>query len=159
MSSASKVGEIFTAAGAAFSRLGELTMSLHPTAEPNPASGKWTEQEIELLKSSVKRFGEDLNKISDVIKNRTTSQIKAQLKRKAYEDAGLQPPTDASPKKQVSQKPTISEQPQPKKQRSSAEVTLSALNAPESDVDIEGLGESSASKKLEFDSDMDSNLL
>ncbi|XP_052822721.1 chromatin complexes subunit BAP18-like [Octopus bimaculoides] len=67
-----QVGEIFTAAGAAFSRLGELTMSLHPTAEPNPASGKWTEQEIELLKSSVKRFGEDLNKISDVIKNRTT---------------------------------------------------------------------------------------
>jgi len=32
------------------------------------------------------------------------------------------------------------------------EVTLSALNAPESDVDIEGLGEASASKKLDFDS-------
>ena len=32
------------------------------------------------------------------------------------------------------------------------EVTLSALNAPEGDVDIEGLGDSSASKKLDFDS-------
>lgn len=31
-----------------------------------------------------------------------------------------------------------------------ADVTLSALNAPESDVDIEG--DSSSSKKLEFDS-------
>ncbi|GAB1609919.1 chromatin complexes subunit BAP18-like isoform X1 [Argonauta hians] len=118
MSSASKVGEIFTAAGAAFSRLGELTMSLHPTAEPNPAR----------------------------------SQIKAQLKRKAYEDAGLQLSADASPKKPVTHKHAVSEQSQPKKQRSSAEVTLSALNAPESDVDIEGLGDNSASKKLEFDS-------
>ena len=32
------------------------------------------------------------------------------------------------------------------------EVTLSALNAPESDVDIEGLGDTGASKKLDFDS-------
>lgn len=31
-----------------------------------------------------------------------------------------------------------------------ADVTLSALNAPESDIDIEG--DSSSSKKLEFDS-------
>jgi hypothetical protein len=34
-------------------------------------SGKWTETEIEMLKNSVKRFGEDLNKISDIIKART----------------------------------------------------------------------------------------
>ncbi|KAG5897439.1 hypothetical protein JTB14_002700 [Gonioctena quinquepunctata] len=33
MSSASKVGEIFTAAGQAFNRLGDLTMQLHPNAE------------------------------------------------------------------------------------------------------------------------------
>ena len=37
------------------------------------------------------------------------------------------------------------------------EVTLSALNAPESDVDIEGLGEGSASKKLDFDSGINLN--
>ncbi|GFS15774.1 chromatin complexes subunit BAP18-like [Elysia marginata] len=35
----------------------------------------------------------------------------------------------------------------------STEVTLSALNAPEGDVDIEGLSESGANKKLDFDSD------
>ncbi|XP_068150673.1 ras-interacting protein RIP3 isoform X2 [Drosophila tropicalis] len=33
MNSATKVGEIFTAAGQAFSRLGDLTMQLHPNAE------------------------------------------------------------------------------------------------------------------------------
>ncbi|WAR28841.1 BAP18-like protein [Mya arenaria] len=121
MSSASKVGEIFTAAGAAFSKLGELTMQLHPSAEPTNASGKWTEQEIDALRNSVKRFGDDLNKISDVIKIRTTSQIRTQLK----------------------------------------QVTLSALNAPESDVDIEGLGDAGTSKKLDFDSGeyLDSSLL
>ncbi|XP_025080258.1 chromatin complexes subunit BAP18-like isoform X1 [Pomacea canaliculata] len=169
MSSASKVGEIFTAAGAAFSKLGELTMQLHPTAEQNTSGGKWTDQEIELLRTSVKRFGEDLNKISEVIKSRTVSQIRNQLKRKAYEDAGLQPPVTSPTKPSAKSVQGVAEQhgkkqktsePAVKKQRTSvAEVTLSALNAPEGDVDIEGLGDSSASKKLDFDSDVDSSML
>ncbi|XP_033760446.1 chromatin complexes subunit BAP18-like isoform X2 [Pecten maximus] len=131
MSSASKVGEIFTAAGAAFSKLGDLTMQLHPTAEPSPSS----------------------------------TQIRTQMKRKSYEEAGLPQPTD-SPKKVVLDKklvtvttaPTataVAGEPQAKKQKN--DVTLSALNAPESDVDIEG--DSSSSKKLEFDSDVDSSML
>ncbi|GBO26922.1 hypothetical protein AVEN_169700-1, partial [Araneus ventricosus] len=33
-SNSSKVGEIFTAAGAAFSKLSELIMTLHPVGEP-----------------------------------------------------------------------------------------------------------------------------
>ncbi|XP_052782503.1 chromatin complexes subunit BAP18-like isoform X2 [Mya arenaria] len=165
MSSASKVGEIFTAAGAAFSKLGELTMQLHPSAEPTNASGKWTEQEIDALRNSVKRFGDDLNKISDVIKIRTTSQIRTQLKRKAYEDAGLQPPSEQSPKKQstqqkqAQQQTVVVQQQQAAKNQEIREVTLSALNAPESDVDIEGLGDAGTSKKLDFDSDLDSSLL
>ncbi|XP_070173852.1 chromatin complexes subunit BAP18-like isoform X2 [Littorina saxatilis] len=156
MNSASKVGEIFTAAGQAFSKLGELTMQLHPTAEQNTSGGKWTDQEIEMLRSSVKKFGEDLNKISEVIKSRTVSQIRNQLKRKAYEDAGLQPPTATPTKGQV--KVSTSSESHSKKQKTS-EVTLSALNAPEGDVDIEGLGDSSTSKKLDFDSDVDSSIL
>ncbi|XP_005096408.1 chromatin complexes subunit BAP18 [Aplysia californica] len=169
MSSSSKVGEIFTAAGSAFSKLGELTMQLHPSSDQGAGGtgGKWTDQELEMLRGAVKRFGEDLNKISDVIKSRTISQIRTQMKRKAFEDAGLQPPTAGS--KGVSQAKVVTKpvqavsaqvvgEPQAKKQKTS-EVTLSALNAPEGDVDIEGLGDNSGHKKLDFDSDVDSSLL
>lgn len=142
-------------------------MQLHPSAEQSPASGKWTEQEVEALRTCVRRFGEDLNKISDVIKARTTTQIRTQLKRKAYEDAGLPPPSEPSPKKQAAQKQqqqqqqqqqVVVEQPSAKKPER-REVTLSALNAPESDVDIEGLGDAGGARKIDFDSDLDSSLL
>ncbi|XP_037902672.1 chromatin complexes subunit BAP18 [Hermetia illucens] len=88
MNSATKVGEIFTAAGTAFNRLGELTMQLHPTAD-SPAGSKWTDEEIEMLHASINRFAEDLNKISLRIKSRTVSQIRQTLKKKAFEDAGI----------------------------------------------------------------------
>lgn len=41
------------------------------------------------LRLAVKRFGEDLNKISDGIKSKTISQIRTGIKRKSYEDAGV----------------------------------------------------------------------
>ncbi|XP_018787899.1 PREDICTED: putative mediator of RNA polymerase II transcription subunit 26 isoform X1 [Bactrocera latifrons] len=97
MNSATKVGEIFTAAGQAFSRLGDLTMQLHPNAES--PSGKWTEEEINMLHSSILRFSDDLNKISSSIKNRTVSQIRQALKKKAFEDAGI--PAKQVPVQQV----------------------------------------------------------
>nr|XP_041568142.1 chromatin complexes subunit BAP18 isoform X5 [Taeniopygia guttata] len=43
----SGVGEIFSAAGAAFSRLGELTMQLHPGTDSSPAGAQ--------LKAAAKR--------------------------------------------------------------------------------------------------------
>ncbi|XP_030384200.1 uncharacterized protein LOC115631553 isoform X2 [Scaptodrosophila lebanonensis] len=46
MNSATKVGEIFTAAGQAFSRLGDLTMQLHPNAESQSASGSQIRQAL-----------------------------------------------------------------------------------------------------------------
>ncbi|CAH1780919.1 unnamed protein product [Owenia fusiformis] len=154
MSSAKRVGEIFTAAGEAFSRLGELTMQLHPSAEPSPTSGKWTDAEIEILQTAVKRFGDDLQKVSEIIKTRTLSQIKTQLKRKAFENAGLT--TEKSPEGKKAEKATAkkSGQPASKKQKTS-EVTLNALNIPDADIDIEGLGPDQQQKKLEFDSDVD----
>lgn len=68
----------------------------------------------------------------------SSTQIRTALKKKAFEDAGL-------PVRQVT-----AIQPQPTQQQTimKQEVTLNMLNAPESEVDVEGLHEE---VKLEFD--------
>ncbi|KAF0022879.1 hypothetical protein F2P81_024860 [Scophthalmus maximus] len=181
-SASAKVGEIFSAAGAAFTKLGELTMQLHPVSDSSPAGAKWTETEIEMLRLAVRRFGDDLNNISSVIKERTVAQIKSTVKRKLYEDSRV-PISSESPKKNVKKSavavapapapsaPAMIAVPPPQvvvatgmqsgaslappiKKQKTADVTLSALN--DSDVnsdlvDIEGLGDGSSNKKLNFD--------
>ncbi|XP_026791877.1 chromatin complexes subunit BAP18 isoform X3 [Pangasianodon hypophthalmus] len=155
-SASTKVGEIFSAAGAAFTKLGELTMQLHPVADSSPAG----------------------------------AQIKTTVKRKLYEDSGV-PLSSDSPKKSTKKVPVAMAPPPPPtviavptsqvvvttglqgpstgtasiKKPKTADVTLSALN--DSDVnsdlvDIEGLGDSSATKKLNFDQEslnLDSSLI
>ncbi|KAM3601829.1 uncharacterized protein V6R79_019738 [Siganus canaliculatus] len=190
-SASAKVGEIFSAAGAAFTKLGELTMQLHPVSDSSPAGAKWTETEIEMLRVAVRRFGDDLNSISTVIKERTVAQIKSTVKRKLYEDSRV-PISSESPKKTV-KKTAVAVAPAPAapamiavptsqvvvatgmqsspslappiKKQKTADVTLSALN--DSDVnsdlvDIEGLGDGSSNKKLNFDQEslnLDSSLI
>ncbi|XP_035265634.1 chromatin complexes subunit BAP18 isoform X4 [Anguilla rostrata] len=188
-SASTKVGEIFSAAGAAFTKLGELTMQLHPVADSSPSGAKWTDTEIDMLRSAVRRFGDDLSTISSVIKKRTVAQIKTTVKRKLYEDSGV--PISESPKKPTKKAsiaissapppaiitvPTAqvvvttglqgpSSAPQAIKKQKTADVTLSALN--DSDVnsdlvDIEGLGDGTTTKKLNFDQEslsLDSSLI
>lgn len=134
--SAAKVGEIFREAGTAFHKLSEMTMLLHPMGDTQPG-GKWSEEEIEMLRNCVHRFAVDLNKLSQHIKARTVSQIRTTLKKKAFEDAGI-------PVRQVSSTVTSSSQ-QP-------QVTLNMLNASENEVDVEGL---SGDVKLEFETSND----
>ncbi|XP_028178612.1 chromatin complexes subunit BAP18-like isoform X2 [Ostrinia nubilalis] len=133
--SAAKVGEIFREAGTAFNKLSEMTMLLHPMGDSQPG-GKWTEEEIEMLRACVHRFAIDLNKLSQHIKNRTASQIRTTLKKKAFEDAGI-------PVRQVSSTVTNCQTPSPTPQ-----VTLNMLNATENEVDVEGL---TGDVKLEFE--------
>ncbi|XP_069580797.1 chromatin complexes subunit BAP18 isoform X1 [Brachyistius frenatus] len=161
-SASTKVGEIFSAAGAAFTKLGELTMQLHPVADCSPAGP---------LPPS--------------------SQTKSSVKRKLYED-GAPPTSSDGPKKvlkkagaavarampgtpavlSVSTTQVVSSglqgppsgQPPLKKQKT-ADVTLSALN--DSDVnsdlvDMEGLEGSNSKKLNNFDQDtlnLDSSLI
>ncbi|XP_051780171.1 chromatin complexes subunit BAP18 isoform X5 [Erpetoichthys calabaricus] len=154
-SASTKVGEIFSAAGAAFTKLGELTMQLHPVADSSPAG---------------------------------SAQIKTTAKRKLYEDSGVPLPSESPKKVQKKMQASLTATPAViavpagqvvvgaglqeasatqaiKKQKTSADVTLSALN--DSDVnsdlvDIEGLGDGSTAKKLNFDQDslnLDSSLI
>ncbi|XP_061382045.1 chromatin complexes subunit BAP18-like isoform X3 [Danaus plexippus] len=130
---ASKVGEIFREAGSAFNKLSEMTMLLHPMGDTQPG-GKWTDEEIEMLRSCVHRFAIDLNKLSQHIKARTVSQIRSTLKKKAFEDAGI-------PVRQVSSMGN-----------NALQVTLNMLNASENEVDVEGLNND---VKLEFEAGND----
>ncbi|XP_035219837.1 chromatin complexes subunit BAP18-like isoform X2 [Stegodyphus dumicola] len=159
-SNSSKVGEIFTAAGAAFTKLGELTMTLHSVGEPSPSSGKWTMQEMEMLKTAVKSFGTELERINDSIKNKNieirpthSSQMKAPVKRKSFEDPNIgikkQMPAGTATIKTVSQDKiralnAVISQSTPK-----SEITLNMLNAMEPEVDVEGL---TSANKLDYDS-------
>ncbi|XP_042368174.1 chromatin complexes subunit BAP18 isoform X2 [Plectropomus leopardus] len=158
-SASTKVGEIFSAAGAAFTKLGELTMQLHPVADASPAGGQ--------TKSTVKRkLYEDgaLPNPSDGPKK----VVKKTIATVAMATQGT-PTVISVPTAQVvvasGLQGSPSSQPTLKKQKT-ADVTLSALN--DSDVnsdlvDIEGLGEGSNSKKLNnFDQDnlnLDSSLI
>ncbi|KAJ8737305.1 hypothetical protein PYW07_000576 [Mythimna separata] len=122
--SAAKVGEIFREAGTAFTKLSEMTLMLQPTDDATPGS-KWSEEDVEMLRGCVNRFAVELNKISQHIKNRTITQIRTTLKKKAFEDAGIPIPT--------------------------RQVTLNMLNASENE-DADGLG---SDVKLEFESTND----
>ncbi|XP_063787023.1 chromatin complexes subunit BAP18 isoform X4 [Pseudophryne corroboree] len=142
-SASTKVGEIFSAAGAAFTKLGELTMQLHPVTDSSPAG----------------------------------AQIKFAVKRKIYDDSGV-PLSCDSPRKVVkkvvpvsSSVPSVITVSAPQvvsgttlpegsqgamRKRKSSDVTLSALNDSDANsdlVDIEGLGDRSTVKKLNFDQD------
>ncbi|KAI3376700.1 hypothetical protein L3Q82_017132 [Scortum barcoo] len=137
-----QVGEIFSAAGAAFTKLGELTMQLHPVADSSPASGQ--------MKSTVKR-----KLYEDGALPVSSDTSKKVIKKPSATGVMATPTVIPVPTAEVvvtsGLQGSSSSQPPPPKKQKTADVTLSALN--DSDVnsdlvDIEGLGDGSNSKKL-----------
>ncbi|KAK7910308.1 hypothetical protein WMY93_014992 [Mugilogobius chulae] len=151
-SASTKVGEIFSAAGAAFTKLGELTMQLHPVADASPAGNQ--------TKSTAKRKTFEDGSLAPSDGPKKTS------KKSSAKQSTLVPMTPGQlvgPGARL-QNPNSTQL--PLKKQKTADVTLSALN--DSDVnsdlvDIEGLDDGSTPKKLNtFDQDnlnLDSSLI
>ncbi|KAM9728702.1 BPTF-associated chromatin complex component 1 isoform 2-T3 [Menidia menidia] len=159
-SASAKVGEIFSAAGAAFTKLGELTMQLHPVSDSSPAGAQ--------IKTTVKRKLYEDSRVPI-----SSESPKKPVKKAAVSMAtAAAPPAPAMIAVPASQQVVVATGMQnspslapPIKKQKTADVTLSALN--DSDVnsdlvDIEGLGDGSSSKKLNFDQEslnLDSSLI
>jgi hypothetical protein len=52
---------------------------------------KWDEEDVEMLRVAVRRFGEDLSKVSDSIKQKTTGPGKLILKKRQSDDSIVSP--------------------------------------------------------------------
>uniref|UniRef100_A0A3P9IE35 Zgc:92664 n=1 Tax=Oryzias latipes TaxID=8090 RepID=A0A3P9IE35_ORYLA len=150
-----QVGEIFSAAGAAFTKLGELTMQLHPVSDSSPAGAQ--------IKSTVKRKLYEDSRVPI-----SSESPKKTVKKAAVSMAPATPAMITVPSSQVVVATGMQNNPPlapPIKKQKTADVTLSALN--DSDVnsdlvDIEGLGDGSSNKKLNFDQEslnLDSSLI
>lgn len=118
--------------------------------------GKWTEEEVEMLRGCIKRFAEELNKITHHIKTRTINRLRTNLKEKAFKHAGI--PVRKVSRTDTSSQPAPHVAPAPLRDlirqtvlRLDAEVTLNMLNASEAE-EADGL---SREIKLEFDSAYD----
>lgn len=53
------------------------------------SNSKWSQEEVDMLKTSVTKFNDDLNQLSSHIKAKQSSQIRQTLKSKSYQQAGL----------------------------------------------------------------------
>nr|XP_021193009.2 uncharacterized protein LOC110378183 isoform X1 [Helicoverpa armigera] len=107
-----KVSEIFREVGIAFSTLSEITILLQHTEE-SPPGGKWTEEGVEMLRGCIKRFAEELNKITHHIKTRTMYHLRRLLEMDSgvIRDVSSSPP--GAPPPQVQQAPEPAPLPEP----------------------------------------------
>ncbi|AWO95806.1 putative chromatin complexes subunit BAP18-like [Scophthalmus maximus] len=145
-SASTKVGEIFSAAGAAFTKLGELTMQLHPVADSSPAGGPTKSMaKRKLYEDGAPPASSDGPK--KVVKKATapltmatqgTPTVISVPTAPAVLPSGLQGP----PSSQA-----------PLKKQKTADVTLSALNDSDVNSDLVDMEGSNSKKLNNFDQD------
>lgn len=161
-SASTKVGEIFSAAGAAFTKLGELTMQLHPVSDSSPAGFHPPSNQP---KSTAKRKLYEDGSLSASLEGSKKVAKKPALAVTKHVPPAVGPTLATQATRSAEVQGSSSNQPSLKKQKS-GDVTLSALN--DSDVnsdlvDIDDLGEGSNPKNLNnFDQDnlnLDSSLI
>jgi len=78
---AQRVAEILKAAGETFCRLGECTMMLDQSANPNKT--KWYDTDVTDLAQTVEKFKEDLGRLSATMQQRTTQKLQENMKKQA----------------------------------------------------------------------------
>jgi hypothetical protein len=66
-------------------------------------SERWDEEDIQMLRSAVKRFGEDMCQLTDRIKRKMEAETAAAVKRKAFEAAGVANQQVLQPQEQTQQ--------------------------------------------------------
>ncbi|GFT04212.1 chromatin complexes subunit BAP18 [Nephila pilipes] len=148
-----KVGEIFLAAGAAFSKMSELIMSLHSVGEASTTSGKWSLQEIQMLQSAVRNFNTELKRIQDSAKSAENNSGNDTDQEKSLEKENEELVSDVETKSSLPEAVNVSENKRALNttlQQAGAQnhLTLNMLNAVEAEVDDEN--------QLEYDNRDDS---
>lgn len=90
---------------------------------------KWDEDDMEMFKLTLKKFSEDLNRLSDNIKNKTINQIKGGIKRKIQDQKGT--PVLSPTVKKVAKVSSPVSSPVPNHQQSklTPKVNQSSLNS------------------------------
>ncbi|GFY38173.1 uncharacterized protein TNIN_59481 [Trichonephila inaurata madagascariensis] len=147
-SNPAQVGEIFTAAGAAFNKLAELIMNMHAANELTSTRAESTEAKDLCLPQKISH--DEVENISELLKNMKRDQVKTPVMVKKMESA-----TVAGMKKSShgTMKPALDEnkkafniamaQSTPKPY-----ITLNMLNAVEHDQEVD----ISIANKLDYDS-------
>uniref|UniRef100_A0A182MVD7 Chromatin complexes subunit BAP18 n=1 Tax=Anopheles culicifacies TaxID=139723 RepID=A0A182MVD7_9DIPT len=152
MNSATKVGEIFTAAGAAFNSLGELTMQLHPSSDsPTGSQIRHT-----LKKKAFEDAGLPMRQLAQTIP--AQSHHPPQQQQIIVTSSAVTHYEETVPPSTIIAHPMVIESVIKDENTDSSgllcqtadiSMTLNRLNTQEHEADVEGIG--SSEMKLEFE--------